>query len=58
MFDPSDDADNGDPRRVCLVDASDLQALANRVLVRPELLRHVIIDNRNKRFAGGVIVLE
>ena len=58
LLHPANHADNGDPGRVCLADATDVEALADRVLVWPELLRHVVVDNRHTRFVGDIIVVK
>lgn len=58
LLHPANHADNSDPRRIRLANASEMQALANRVLVWPELLRHVVVDYRHMGFVGNIILGE
>ena len=49
LLDAADDADDGHPRRVVDVEAAEADALADRICARPELLRHVLVDDDDAR---------
>ena len=56
MLYPADDADNRVPP--ILLGFDHVDSLANRVLIGPELLGHVFVDDRDRIFPIGVVLIE